>query len=210
MNKNSVKQNSLLFILGCLISFFSFILILLIEYPLENFIVNELITLTTFFKGMFYCLFVALVEEFIFRYLFLKDWLRNKHKPFNKNVIYLGLLSSLIFGFLHLNLDAFPLLQINLTLSGISMFYATYKFRRINIAIGMHFFWNFIQGGIFPFEGSGSELESVFIVRNGAMMYPEASNFMVFAFLLEILLIKFLSNSISFNQTLIPLNNKKS
>jgi len=97
-------------------------------------------------------------------------------------------------------LDAFPLFQINITLSGISMFYAAFRFRMISIAIGMHFSWNFIQGVIFPFQGSGSGLESVFIMENKAMMYPEGSSYIVIAVLLEILLITLLSRVGSFSK----------
>jgi hypothetical protein len=195
MNKKILKQNFLLFTYGCLISFFSFLLIFLIEYSQESFIVNSSISLTSLLKSIFYCLCIAIVEEYIFRYLFLKSWLKNKYKPFNKNVLYLGLISSLIFGFLHLKLDEFPLFQINITLSGLSMFYATYKFRNISIAIGMHFSWNFIQGVIFPFQGSGSNLENIFIMENNAKIYyPEGSSYFIFAFILEIILIILLYN----------------
>lgn len=200
MRKKSLKLHTLLFGYGCLISFFSFLLILILEYSQESYIVNSSISLLSILKSTVYCLSIAVIEEFLFRYLFLKRWLKNKHKPFNKNILYLGLTSSMVFGFLHLNLDEFPLFQLNIMFSGISMFYATYIFRNISIAIGMHFSWNFVQGVIFPFQGSGSNLESIFIMENNMMIFPEASCYMVITVLLEILLIWLLSKSVAFSK----------
>jgi len=200
VSKKVSKQDFVFFAFGCLISLFSFLLIFIIEFSSENFFVNSSLSLTSFLKSTVYCLFVAIIEEFLLRYLFLKKWLKNKHQPFSKKVIYLGLISSLVFGFLHLNLEEFPLFQINSTLAGGGLFYATYKFRNISIAIGMHFFWNFIQGVIFPFQGSGSGLASVFVMENEAMVYPEGSSYIVFAVLLEILLITLLSRVGSFSK----------
>ena len=203
MNRMSLKnstQGLLVFGYGSLISIISFLFICVLEYSTNNFSFNISLSWIKILQATFYCLFVAIIEEYIFRYLFLKRWLTSKNKPFNKNVLYLGLISSLIFGFLHLKLDAFPLFQINITLSGISMFYAAFRFRMISIAIGMHFSWNFIQGVIFPFQGSGSGLESVFIMENKAMMYPEGSSYIVIAVLLEILLITLLSRVGSFSK----------
>ncbi len=40
----------------------------------------------------------------------------------------------------------------------------------------MHFSWNFIQGVIFPFQGSGTGLNSVFLIKgNDVDIWPEAS-----------------------------------
>lgn len=189
------KQSILFFALGCLVSGFSFLLIFIIEFTQEGFIINKEISLKGIFNSTVYCFFVALLEELVFRYLFLRKWIRNKYKPFSVSILYLGLISSLIFGFLHLKLDEFPLYQINITLSGISLFYATYKFRNISIAIGMHFSWNFIQGVIFSFSGSGTDLENLFIMENKIMTSPEESHYMVFAVMLEILLVWLLSKS---------------
>ena len=88
------------------------------------------------------------------------------------------------------------------------MFYATYKFRNISIAIGMHFSWNFIQGIIFPFQGSGTGLESVFIMENQAMIYPEGSSYMVVSVILEIIIITLLSWVHSFHRTKNDTTNK--
>jgi hypothetical protein len=188
-----IKVNIILFAYGGLISVFSFLFILFVEYSQDSVVLNNSISILGILRGIIYCLSIAILEEILFRYLFLNSWIKNKNKPFNKRVLYLGLISSLVFGFLHLNLDEFPLFQINLTFSGISMFYATYKFRNVSIAIGMHFFWNLIQGVIFPFQGSGSGLESFFIMENEVMVYPEGSSYIVVSVILEIIIITLLS-----------------
>ena len=193
INLKISKQGLLLFAYGSVISIISFLFIFALEYSTNNFSFNTSLSWIKILQATFYCLFVAIIEEYIFRYLFLKRWLTNKSKPFNKNVLLLGLISSLIFGFLHLKLDQFPFFQINITLSGISMFYAAFRFRMISIAIGMHFSWNFIQGVIFPFQGSGSDLESFFIMKNEAMVYPEVSSYIIVSVILEIIIITLLS-----------------
>lgn len=54
----------------------------------------------------------------------------------------------------------------------------------------MHFSWNFIQGVIFPFQGSGSGLNSVYLIKgNDVDMWPEASHYIVLTFFIEIVLI---------------------
>lgn len=178
-----------LFLLGCIISVVSFGSLFLIEYSQETYYFNGSIQLFDFLKSTAYCLFIAILEEILFRYLFLKKWIRDKEKTFSKSVIYLGLISSFIFGFMHLNLDEYPLMQINLTFAGMSLFLATYLFRNISLAIGMHFSWNFIQGVIFPFEGSGSGLSSLLLMQNTYSIIPEASSYFIITTIFEVLLI---------------------
>ncbi|WP_372774620.1 CPBP family intramembrane glutamic endopeptidase [Mangrovibacterium sp.] len=184
------KGDFVLFLWGCLISVFSFLLVFLMEYSHEVYIVNINVTLFSLLQAFAYCLSVAIIEEFLFRYLFLKKWIVNKTRRFDKRVVYLGLGSSLLFGFLHLNLDEFPFMQINIALSGVSLFFATYVFRSLGVAFGMHFSWNFIQGVIFPFEGSGSNLDSLFVFRDTSLnLLPEASRLHFLTFFVEIILI---------------------
>ena len=175
--------------MGCLISSFSFSSLFLFVYFEEVYVFNSSINLIDIIRATFYCLVVALIEEFIFRYLFLKRWITNKEKQFTPKVAYLGLISSMLFGFLHFNFNDFPLMQINLVFSGISLFFASFLYRNISIAVGMHFSWNFIQGVIFPFEGSGSKLKSILVSQNAIHITPEASKFMFITFLVEIILI---------------------
>ncbi|PTN10442.1 CPBP family intramembrane glutamic endopeptidase [Mangrovibacterium marinum] len=179
-----------LFFWGCLISVCSFLFIFLIEYAQETYIFNCNITFWAIVRAIGYCLSVALLEEFLFRFLFLKKWIMNKAKPFDRRVVYLGVGSSLLFGFLHLNLDEFPAMQINMALSGASLFFAAYVFRSLGIAVGMHFSWNIIQGVIFPFEGSGSNLDRLFVFRDASMrVFPEASQLYFVPFFVELILI---------------------
>ncbi len=192
-NLEKLVNNLSLFLWGCLISAISFLSIFLIEYAHLSFSLSSNVHLVDISKGLLYCLSVAIIEEFIFRYLFLKKWIKDKTKPFSNNVLYLGVVSSLIFGFLHLNMNEFPLMQINLVLSGISLFYAAYVFRNIAIVVGMHFSWNFIQGVIFPFEGSGSNLNSILVMESKINLLPEASPFMIVTTIVEIILVWWLS-----------------
>ncbi len=176
-----------LFLWGCLISAVSFLFIFFLEFSSHTFVLNDTISFFPVLNSTLYCVFIAILEEFLFRYLFLKKWIVDKTKPFSKRVVYLGLISSLTWSFLHLNLDFFPIMQINTVLSGLSLFFATYLFRSISMAIGMHFSWNFIQGVIFPFEGSGAITQSFFLIKsNNTEMWPEASHYMILAFLIEI------------------------
>jgi membrane protease YdiL (CAAX protease family) len=193
MKFKDIHNNLKLFFGGCVISIFSFLTIFLIEYSEMVYTFNTTAALFNILKSTAYCVFVAIIEEFIFRYLFLKKWIKDKERKFTVSVVYLGLFSSTIFGFLHFNMELFPLMQINLVLSGISMFIATYMFRSISIAIGMHFSWNFIQGVVFPFEGSGSHLSTILSTERIQKVFPEASPFMIFSFIVEILLIWALS-----------------
>lgn len=177
------------FLLGCLISTLSFFALFFIAYSNEVYFFNSSINFVDIFESAVYCAFIAIVEEFLFRYLFLKKWIKDKKKKLTNRVFYLGLMSSILFGFLHFNLDEFPLMQINLMLSGISLFFATYLFRDISIAVGMHFSWNLIQGVIFPFEGSGANINSLLVFENEVNIIPEASPFMFTSFFVEIIFI---------------------
>lgn len=189
MKLKRILKNIKIFIWGCLISSCSFFALFLIEYSDKIYVFNSLINLHEIMRLTAYCLFIATIEEFIFRYLFLKRWIINNEKQFSKRVVSLGLISSIVFGFLHFNMNDFPLMQINLVFSGISLFFATYLFRNMSIAVGMHFSWNFIQGVIFPFDGSGSEFNSILVFKSEVVITPEASQFMFVTFFVEIILI---------------------
>ncbi|MBD0405449.1 CPBP family intramembrane glutamic endopeptidase [Flammeovirga sp. EKP202] len=186
---NITKGDLLLFGLGVVISVFSFMLLFIAEYRDNEYLINSDLKYTSFFNSLFYCLFVAIVEEYLFRYLFLRKWIKDRDKSLNFRLLLLGFISSVVFGFLHLDLSLFPRLQLLISLAGISLFYAAYQFRSVYIAIGMHFSWNFIQGVIFPFEGSGSNIESVFVLGSTIEIMPEANLFVIFSILLEIILV---------------------
>ncbi len=84
-----------LFLWGCLLSGISFLLILLIEYPSDIYILNDQISFFPVLKSTIYCMSIAIIEEVLWRYLFLKKWIVDKTKPFSKRVVYLGLISLL-------------------------------------------------------------------------------------------------------------------
>ncbi len=203
LSLKNISYRLSLFFWGCLISTLSFFSLFLIEYCQETYVLNNDIAFFPMLKSLSYCMFVAIIEEYFFRYLFLRKWILDKTRSFDKRIVLLGLISSVIFGFLHFNLDKFPIMQINLVFSGISLFFATYMFRSISIAVGMHFSWNFIQGVIFSFEGSGSGLNSIFLLKDSNVnMPPEASNFMILTFFVEIVLVYIIYKKIIANRVL--------
>ena len=60
--------------------------------------------------------------------------------------------------------------------------YSYVKFQKILVPIGIHFFWNFIQGTVFGYPVSGNPSEGYFfltitpdIVFNGGVQGPEGS-----------------------------------
>lgn len=188
---SNLLRKIVLFFLGIFISIISFLIIFSIKYSSYQYQWNEQFNFIVLIKSISYCLIVAIIEEYFFRYLFLRKWIKDSKKKFSKNVIYLGIMSSLIFGFLHLDLAEFPKLQIYLTLSGLSYFFGTFRFRTIFISIGMHFSWNLIQGVIFPFEGSGSDLLSLLSIDSSLIIKPETNNFILLSISIEFLLIYF-------------------
>ena len=187
------RKKIILFFIGILISIISFMIIFCIEYTSFHYYWNDDFNFNSLIRAISYCLAVAIIEELLFRYLFLRKWIKDNKKVFTKKVIYLGVLSSLIFGFLHLDFSVFPKLQIYITLAGLSLFYATYQFRTTLISIGMHFSWNFIQGAVFPFEGSGSNIVSLLTINNDLNIKPEVNDFVLLSIAIQFLLIYFTS-----------------
>lgn len=57
----------------------------------------------------------------------------------------------------------------------------------------MHFSWNFIQGAIFPFSGSGSNIISLLAIDSNSNIKPEANNFVLLSVTIEFLIIYFIS-----------------
>ena len=69
-------------------------------------------------------------------------------------------LSSAVFSCLHLANPGFALLPfINLLLAGVLLGSAYIYTRNLWFAIGLHWFWNWLQGPILGFEVSGNVLE---------------------------------------------------
>ena len=99
---------------------------------------------------------VAVLEEVLFRALLfrlLEQWLGT----------WLALLvSSLLFGLAHLiNPNADVLTTVQLVVLGL-MFTAAFLYsRRLWLCVGMHWGWNFVQGGVFSVAVSGMEAKGI-------------------------------------------------
>jgi hypothetical protein len=82
------------------------------------------------------------------------------------------LLTSVLFGLLHLGNPGSSLISsINISLAGIMLALPYVLTGRLWLSIGIHFSWNFAQGGIFGFPVSGLNQQHALI--NTAMIGPE-------------------------------------
>jgi membrane protease YdiL (CAAX protease family) len=78
--------------------------------------------------------------------------------------IFAILFSSAIFGLLHAgNPNSSLIAVINITLAGIMLAVPFIITGRLSYSIGIHFSWNFFQGGVFGFPVSGMEFRSSII-----------------------------------------------
>ena len=77
------------------------------------------------------------------------------------------IVSAALFGLIHLlNPNATAVAAIAIALEAGVLLAAAYMFtRRLWLAIGMHFAWNFTQGGIFGVDVSGHEAKGLFQAR---------------------------------------------
>ena len=187
----NLKRALSLFGLGTVISLVSFSTLLLLDFSHYDYTWNTEVSALGLLWSVAYTLGIATIEELIFRYLFLRNYLKTGRSIDRVNLVSMALVSSALFGFLHFNPDYFPIHQISLTLSGLTMFLVTYRSKSILPAIGMHFSWNLVQGILFNFSGSGSQLESLLILENEVVLLPEASPYMVLIAMIEFTLIMF-------------------
>lgn len=83
--------------------------------------------------------------------------------PFRATLISV-LLSSALFGLAHaVNPDASLTAVMNILLAGIMLAIPFVITGRLALSIGLHFSWNFFQGGIFGFRVSGMEIRNSII-----------------------------------------------
>jgi uncharacterized protein len=102
---------------------------------------------------------VSVSEEIMVRGYILSN-LKEKFSPLNAVLI-----SSLIFGFLHILNDDFGWIGfINISLSGILFGMLCLKQNSISGPIGLHWAWNFFQGPLLGFSVSGRYEKGVFDV----------------------------------------------
>ncbi|WP_439489196.1 CPBP family intramembrane glutamic endopeptidase, partial [Algoriphagus sp.] len=99
----------------------------------------------------------AVLEEFFFRMLLFCSLIE-----FVRNKTVLILITSLLFAASHFPDSA--LLFLSYFIGGIMYGYSYVKFQNIVVPIGIHFFWNFIQGTVFGYPVSGNSSEGYFFL----------------------------------------------
>lgn len=134
--------------------------------------------------------------------------LRNLAEGFNfaaqrprQAVIIAWVLSSLIFGFLHiLNPNSTWLSTFALMLAGIFLGLGYVLTGRLGLPIGLHITWNFFQGSVYGFRVSGNDLSDTALIAiqqtgpalwTGGAFGPEAGLTGIVAILLGLLLTTF-------------------
>ncbi|MEX2568126.1 MAG: type II CAAX endopeptidase family protein [Cyclobacteriaceae bacterium] len=131
-----------------------FLLITIINYN-KYYIVLKF---TRDFKSAFFqipeYLSVAIMEEFLFRILLFASLI---HYVYSKKMLII--ISSLFFALFHFPSNGLHF--ISYFLGGITYGYAFVKFQSILLPIGIHFFWNYIQGAIFGYPVSGNESDGL-------------------------------------------------
>jgi uncharacterized protein len=122
--------------------------------------------------SFFLYLIVAISEEIMIRGYILNCFQNNM------NNFLAVLISSLIFGAIHLFNDDFTLIGFfNLFLSGCLMGIILIKSETVSTTIGLHWAWNFIQGPIAGFNVSGHKETGVFQVERMAPNYITGGDF---------------------------------
>jgi hypothetical protein len=118
------------------------------------------------------------------------------------NIAFGLILSSIVFGLLHLSNDNINYIAIlNIMLSGALFGLFTIKTNSLWIACGMHTAWNFAQGNLFGFEVSGQDFQIGSLIDfnstghdliTGGVFGPEAGLASTFVLVSCILIIFFL------------------
>lgn len=157
------------FVIGTLfIAVVVFVLALVGVYKIDSIGVNW-VSLVLDFAALF---IVAVSEEIVFRgivFRMIKD---------RFNLIAAFIISSLLFGFIHLGaVDLWT--SVAISVEGGFMLAAAYNFRNnLWIPIGIHWAWNFISGTVFGLDISGTIQESGLIVPkiSGSYILSGGSN----------------------------------
>jgi len=158
---------------------------------------------TGFLVFLFHMILVGIWEEMAFRGYFIINVAEGlKSKTISKNMACFAAvaITAFLFGFVHFNnpnADWAP--TINIMLAGVVLSVPFIITGQLALSIGLHFGWNFFQGGIFGFEVSGLRVDdSLFIIREtgpdawtGGPFGPEAgiSGTLGLAFLIILVII---------------------
>lgn len=143
---------------------------------------------------------VSIVEEIMARGYLLKNLAEGfsfGSLTVRQGTVIAVILSSVIFGIMHAanpNVTSFAI--INIVLAGIMLAVPFVLTGRLALSIGIHFSWNFFQGGVFGFPVSGREFTASIIQVNqqgtafwtGSSFGPEGGLIGFIAILLVLLL----------------------
>ena len=142
----------------------------------DQFVVNrtEYSFVGGFLSEMYRQLQVGIFEEIIFRvflFFIIYEMLKSFKVASTSSIIFSCVLNSLVFGILHLENDSATWLSaLNLSIDALTLWIPFLLTGRIGMSIGMHFSWNFVQGAIFGFANSGTEVKA-------SILKIELSNF---------------------------------
>lgn len=165
-----------------LIYFFCLILLLFFIFTVTNYIfgyidVQRKHNFHTLIMSLSLDLASVIFEEFIFRVFIFLGFINLVREK-----VFLVLVSSLLFSLSHFPHNEIG--YISYFLGGVIYGYSYLKFKSIFLPIGIHFFWNFIQGGFFGFPVSGSSNLGYLnlnittnTLMNGGLLGPEYSIF---------------------------------
>ena len=139
-----------------------------------------------FIVFLFHMVLVGIWEEMAFRGYFITniaEGITSKNISVEVACLAAIVLTSFFFGFVHLNNpNADWSSTINIMLAGFVLAVPFILTGQLALSIGLHFSWNFFQGGIFGFQVSGKRIEhTLFRIREigpdtwtGGQFGPEA------------------------------------
>ena len=117
-----------------------------------------------FISEMYRQLLVGIFEELIsrvFLFFIIYEMLKSLKVPSTTSIIASCILNSLVFGILHLdNVNSTWLSAFNLVIDASTLCIPFLLTGRLGMSIGMHFSWNFVQGAVFGFANSGTDVRA--------------------------------------------------
>ena len=117
-----------------------------------------------FLSELYRQLQIGILEEIIsraFLFFIIYEMLKSFKVAPTSSIIASCVFNSLAFGILHLDNDgATGLSALNLSIDALTLCLPFLLTGRLGMSIGMHFSWNFVQGAIFGFANSGTEVKA--------------------------------------------------